>query len=60
MEKDDEKVSHWFDLAKGEVIEGLVIGEGEQQKVYVITTKPPEGLECVHDRWPLISASHTP
>lgn len=55
MEKDEEKVSHWFDLAEGEVIEGLVVGDGEQQRVYVITTEAPEGLSWVHDRWPLIS-----
>ena len=55
MEKDDEKVSHWFDLKDDQVIEGLVIGEGEEQRVYVITTSPPAEHEWVHDRWPLIS-----
>ncbi|MCZ7719891.1 hypothetical protein [Pseudomonas aeruginosa] len=55
MEKDEAKTSHWFDLAEGQVIEGLVIGECEQQRVYVITTEAPEGLSWVHDRWPLIS-----
>lgn len=54
MEKDEEKVSHWFDLKAGQAIEGLLIGEGEQQRVYVITTEPPVGLGWVHDRWPLI------
>lgn len=59
MEKDEEKVSHWFDLEDEQVIDGLVIGEKDQQRVYVITTTPPAGLEWVHDRWPLLSASHT-
>ncbi|MGE8499392.1 MAG: hypothetical protein ACN6O6_17965 [Pseudomonas sp.] len=54
MEKDEAKVSHWFDLAEGEMIEGLVIGDGEQQRLYVITTDAPAELAWVHDRWPLI------
>lgn len=44
-QKDEEKVSHWFELADSEMIEGLVVGPGEQQRVYVITTEPPRGLE---------------
>lgn len=55
MEKDEAKISHWFDLAEGQVIEGLAIGEGEQQLVYVITTEAPQDCSWVHDRWPLIS-----
>jgi len=54
LEKDEAKVSHWFDLEPSQVIEGLVIGDGEQQRVYVITTDAPEGLNWVHDRWPLL------
>ena len=54
MEKDEAKVSRWFDIEPDQAIEGLVIGEGEQQRVYVITTEPPPGLGWVHDRWPLI------
>lgn len=55
MEKDEAKVSHWFDLEDGQSIEALVIGEDEQQRVYVITTEAPEEQAWVHDRWPLIS-----
>lgn len=54
MEKDEQKVSHWFDLEPDQSIEGLVIGEGDQQRIYVITTEAPTGKEWVHDRWPLI------
>lgn len=54
MEKDEERVSHWFDLEPGQMIQGIVIGEGDQQKLYVVTTEPPSGQEWVHDRWPLI------
>ena len=54
MEKDEAKVSHWFDLQDGQVIEGLMIGDSEQQRVYVITTDAPHELAWVHDRWPLL------
>lgn len=54
MEKDREKVSHWFELGSDQVIEGLVIGTGEEQKVYVITTEAPKEQAWVHDRWPLL------
>lgn len=60
MEKDEAKVSRWFDLEPGQAIEGLMIGAGEEKKVYVITTEAPEEQTWLHDRWPLISASHTP
>ncbi|MFC5697494.1 hypothetical protein ACFPU0_18245 [Pseudomonas sp. GCM10022186] len=55
MEKDDSKVSHWFGLEEDQVIEGLVIGDGEQQRLYVITTHAPPEQAWVHDRWPLIT-----
>ncbi|WP_181321402.1 hypothetical protein [Pseudomonas putida] len=51
MEKDEGKTSHWFDLEPGQAVEGLVIGDGEQQKVYVITTEPPPGMEWAHNRF---------
>jgi putative SOS response-associated peptidase YedK len=54
MEKDEAKNSHWFDLQDDQVIEGLVIGEEEQQRVYVITTDAPRDRAWVHDRWPLL------
>jgi len=60
MEKDKEKVSHWFDLAEDEVIEGIVIGDGEQQRVYVITTDAPQDQAWVHDRWPLLCSRSRP
>lgn len=54
MEKDEAKVSHWLDLEASQAIEGLVIGEREQQRVYVITTEAPSEHAWMRDRWPLI------
>ena len=48
------RVSHWFDVPESSALECLVIGEGEERRVYVITTEPPADYEWLHDRWPLV------
>lgn len=53
MEKDEAKVSQWFDLDAGQALEGLVVGERDQQRVYEITTDAPEGQAQAHGRWPV-------
>ncbi|MEJ2213389.1 MAG: hypothetical protein P8Y20_04830 [Gammaproteobacteria bacterium] len=52
MEKDNQKTSHWFDLAEGEYIQGLVANSGDEQRVYVVTVEPDD--KSIHDRWPRI------
>ncbi|WP_218571756.1 hypothetical protein [Stutzerimonas degradans] len=52
MEKDAERKSHWFDVEPGFALDCLVLGEGEQRRVYVITSSPPEEFAWIHDRWP--------
>ena len=52
MEKDNQKTSHWFDLAEGEYIQGLVANSGHEQRVYVVTVEPDD--KSIHDRWPRI------
>ncbi|BFN27523.1 hypothetical protein PSCT_04515 [Pseudomonas sp. SCT] len=49
------RLSHWFDVPEGYALECLVIGEGEQRRVYVVTTAPPAEYEWIHDRWPLLT-----
>lgn len=40
------RTSHWFDVPEGFALECLVIGEGEQRRVYIVTTAPPaDGAE---------------
>lgn len=53
MEKDHEGRSHWYDLTRGQVIQGLVARTGQEQRVYVVTIEP-EMPDAVHDRWPRI------
>ena len=53
MEKDLEGHGHWFDLTKGQWIQGLVARYRYERRVYVVTIEP-EMAEAVHDRWPRI------
>jgi hypothetical protein len=53
MEKDIEGNSHWFDLTKGQFIQGLIARDKHEQRVYVVTITP-ELESAVHDRWPRI------
>ncbi len=55
MEKDAERVSHWFDMNEGHGLDCLVIGEPDNRRVYVVTTSPPPEYAWVHDRWPMIT-----
>ena len=53
MEKDIHGVSHWFDLTRGQWIQGLVAREGDEMRVYVVTIVP-EMDDAIHERWPRI------
>ena len=53
MEKDLEGHSHWYDLSRGQWIQGLVARYQQEHRVYVVTVEP-ELPETVHDRWPRI------
>ena len=54
MEKDEEKVSHWFESAGGARLEALVVGEDSQRLVYLITGPAPTDFAWAHDRWPVV------
>ena len=53
MEKDIEGRSHWYDLTRGQWIQGLVVRNNYEQRIYVVTIEP-ELADAVHDRWPRI------
>ncbi len=53
MEKDLEGHSHWYDLTKGQWIQGLVARDAHERRLYVVTVEP-EMADAVHDRWPRI------
>jgi len=52
MEKDHEKVSHWFNVKPDEVIQGLLTVHNGMAMVYVVTTDTPPEFGYIHDRWP--------
>ncbi|MEQ1599148.1 MAG: hypothetical protein ABL880_07260 [Methylotenera sp.] len=54
MEKDHEKVSHWFDVKPDEVIQGLMTIHDDTARVYVVTTDTPPEYSYIHDRWPRV------
>lgn len=51
---DKNRPSHWFDVPQDYALSCLVLGEGENRRVYVVTTDPPPEYAWIHDRWPLI------
>ena len=53
MEKDMEGHSHWYDLTKGQYIQGLVARDHQEQRIYVVTVTP-ELEDAVHERWPRV------
>ena len=53
MEKDIHGVSHWFNLTRGQWIQGLVAREKQELRVYVVTITP-EMPDAIHERWPRI------
>ncbi|RMH92748.1 hypothetical protein EA797_04410 [Stutzerimonas zhaodongensis] len=56
MEKDASRMSHWFEMQEGFALDCLVLREGDQRRVYVVTSTPPEEFSWIHDRWPLVAA----
>ena len=53
MEKDIAGQGQWFDLTRGQWIQGLVARDGDEYRVYVVVVVP-EMAEAVHERWPRI------
>lgn len=53
MEKDIEGNSHWFDITRGQFIQGLAARSCNELRIYVVTIQP-EMENAVHDRWPRV------
>jgi len=53
MEKDMESNIHWFELPRGQWMQGLIAHNGNEQRVYLGTITPVME-EAIHDRWPRI------
>lgn len=55
MKTDFEGHAHWYEIVKGQWIQGLLAREGDEYRVYIVTIVP-ELLDICHDRWPRIIA----
>ena len=53
MEKDIEGKDHWYELPRGQYLQGLVARNNHEQRIYVVTIEP-EQEDAIHDRWPKI------
>ena len=53
MKTDYEGQIHWYEVTKGQYLQGLLAHEGEEYRVYIVTVIP-ELLDVCFDRWPRI------
>lgn len=53
MEKDLEGHTRWYDLTRGQWIQGLVARDRHERRIYIVTLIP-EMADAIHDRWPRI------
>lgn len=53
MKTDYEGHVHWYEVTKGQYIQGLLAQQDNEYRVYIVTIIP-ELLDVCHDRWPRI------
>lgn len=53
MKTDFEGHVHWYDVIKGQWLQGLLAQSDNEYRVYIVTITP-EQLDICHDRWPRI------
>jgi hypothetical protein len=53
MKTDYEGRVHWYEVTRGQWIQGLLAHENNEYRVYIVTIIP-ELLDICHDRWPRI------
>ena len=54
MEKDLEGNSHWYDLNKGQYLQGLLARDNNEHRIYVVTIEPEMEDANIHNRWPRV------
>lgn len=58
MKTDYEGHAHWFEISKGQYMQGMLIHEQNEYRAYIVTVIP-ELLDIPYDRWPRIIYSLT-
>ncbi|HDY84335.1 hypothetical protein LCGC14_1021940 [marine sediment metagenome] len=51
MEKDFEGHPHWYDLNKGQYLQGLLARDNNEQRIYVVTIESALEDSQIHSRW---------
>ncbi len=54
MEKDFEGQSHWYDLNKGQYLQGLLAKHNNEQRIYVVVIEPEIEDANIHKQWPRV------
>lgn len=55
MEKDHQETSHWFEVTRGQYIQGLIARYATECRVYIVTIVP-QRHNAIHERWPRLIA----
>jgi hypothetical protein len=55
MQTDYEGNAHWYEVTRGQWIQGLLAHQDDEYRVYIVTITPAL-LDVCHDRWPRIVA----
>lgn len=58
MEKNFEGKSCWYEITKGQCIQGLLAREQNEYRLYIVTIDPEDLTNC-HYRWPHIITCST-
>lgn len=54
MEKDLAGRRHWYNLQKGQFIQGVIARDGNERRIYVVTIEPEPEDANIHNRWPRV------
>lgn len=49
------RLSQWIEVPAGEALDCLIVGEGDLQRAYVVTTSPPAKYRAINDKWPVLT-----
>jgi len=51
MIKDFDGQPHWYDLNKGQYLQGLLAKDSNERRIYIVTIEPEVEDASIHDRW---------
>lgn len=57
MENDLEGHPHWYDLNKGQYIQGMLARDNNEHRLYIVIIEPDLQDGNIHSRWPRVVQS---